>query len=522
MTGDQGNPTSGFNVRAYGAAGDGQTLDTHALQAAIDACHQQGGGTVLVPAGQYLTGSLFMQSHITLHLAAGAVLLGSEDPADYPVWRGRWEGTEQETHAPLIAGRQLQNITLTGRGTIDGRGEIWWERHHTQTLAYPRPRLVSFADCTNVLIEGLTFTRSPSWTINPVRCENVTVQGVTILNPPDSPNTDGINPDSCAYVRIANCYVSAGDDCITLKAGTEAEAPDQQAPCCHITITNCTLARGHGGVVIGSEMSGDVRNVVISNCVFVGTDRGLRLKSRRGRGGVVEDVRVTNLVMQDVLCPFTMNLYYACGAWGDPVVSDRRPQPVAATTPQFRHIHLSHITARGAHSAAGFLYGLAEQPVEDITLSDISISMAPEAPPSYPEMADGLEQMQRAGLFICNARGLRLQNIEITGQLGPAVMLADSAEVEINATTTPTPAAAGPVILLHNVEQAFVHSCRAAAATPVFLRVEGVGSQGIMLHGNLLARAGQPLQVASEVPVGAVQADFDLSVPGTRAEEERR
>ncbi len=175
-------------------------------------------------------------------------------------------------------------------------------------------------------------------------------------------------------MHISDCHVSVGDDCITLKAGNQFEMPDLRASCRDITITNCTLERGHGGVVIGSEMSGGVQNVVISNCVFIGTDRGIRLKSRRGRGGTVEHVRVNNLVMDGVLCPFTMNLYYHCGARGDQTVSDKNARPVDEGTPIIRHIHFSNITATGVSTAAGFFYGLAEMPLEDISFTDVSIS----------------------------------------------------------------------------------------------------------------------------------------------------
>ena len=170
-----------------------------------------------------------MRDNITLHLEAGATLLGSQNPADYPVTSNRWEGVEQLTYAPLIAGNGLKNIAITGRGTIDGQGESWWQAFNEKTLAYPRPRLIGFADCHNVLIEGITLINSPAWTINPVRCENVNIRGLTIINPPDSPNTDGINPDSCRLVRISDCYVSVGDDCITIKAGTQHEHPDRRA-----------------------------------------------------------------------------------------------------------------------------------------------------------------------------------------------------------------------------------------------------------------------------------------------------
>jgi polygalacturonase len=420
-----------FNVQEHGAAGDGQTLDSHAIQAAIEACAQRGGGTVYLPAGRYLAGSLFLRDNITLYLDAGAMILGSENPEDYPVIHSRWEGRHQDTHAPLIGGDHLQNIAVLGRGIIDGQGAVWWQAKKEKTLAHPRPRLVSFSDCSNVLIEGLTAVNSPSWTINPVHCQNVNIRGITIINPADSPNTDGINPDSCRLVRISDCHVSVGDDCITIKSGTEDEHPDRCAPCRDITITNCTLERGHGGVVIGSEMSGGVKNVVISNCVFIGTDRGIRIKSRRGRGGIIEDIRVSNLIMDGVLCPFTMNLYYHIGERGNLNVSDKNPRSVNDGTPRLRRIHFSHITAREVKHAAGFLYGLAEMPLEDISLSDISISVSAEADSGYPEMADDIPSMSQAGFFIRNARRIRLEHVQVTGQVGEAFDLDESVEAVI-------------------------------------------------------------------------------------------
>jgi len=422
---------SPFNVRENGALGDGQTLDSPAIQSVIEACAAGGGGTVYLPAGRYLAGSLFLRDNISLYLDSGAVILGSENPADYPIVHNRWEGKHQDTYAPLIVGQNLKNVSVTGRGTIDGRGGIWWQAKKDKTLAYPRPRLIGFSDCTNVLIEGITAINSPSWTINPVHCQNVTIHAVTVINPADSPNTDGINPDSCRLVRISDCYVSVGDDCITIKSGTEHEQPDRYAPCRDITITNCTLERGHGGVVIGSEMSGGVKNVAISNCIFIGTDRGIRIKSRRGRGGVIEDIRISNLIMDGVLCPFTMNLYYHIGARGNTDISDKNPRSVDDGTPRLRRIHFSHITAREVKHAAGFLYGLAEMPLEDISFSDVSISISDEADSGYPEMADNIPSMSRAGFFIRNACHLRLDHVEVTGQVGEAFDLDDSVEAEI-------------------------------------------------------------------------------------------
>jgi polygalacturonase len=494
-----------FNVLDYGAVGDGQTLDTAALQAAIEACSRGGGGTVYIPAGQYVTGSLFLKSHITLFLDAGATLLGSQNVVDYPPIENRWEGVSRKTHAPLIGGDDLTHIAVIGRGTINGRGAFWWKLHRDRALDYPRPRLISFGRCDNVLIEGITCTNSPSWTLHPYACDNVTVDKVTIANPTNSPNTDGINPESCRNVHIANCHIDVGDDCITIKSGTEEEERDKLLPCENITVTNCTMVHGHGGVVIGSEMSGGVRNIVIANCVFVGTDRGIRLKSRRERGGVVEDIRVTNVVMTDVMCPFIMNLFYGCGAWGTAKIEDRSPWPVNEGTPRFRRIHFSNITAREVRYAAAFLYGLPEMPVEDVTFSNVDISMALDAEPGVPAMAPNLEPMQRAGFWSANVRGLRFHNVTVTDQLGPALRLADAADVDISGFTTPTPSADAPVIHIHNVDGAFIHGCHAAAGTDIFLRMEGAQTRDIVLSGNQLKRAGHAVSVGEDVEASGIE-----------------
>ena len=399
--------------------------DTARLQRLIDDKAASGGGTVRIGAGRYVTGALVLRDDITLELEGGATLVGSGDPSDYPPIEARWEGRHQITHAPLIGGSGLRNVAVVGRGTIDGAGAPWWKRHREKTLAHPRPRLIAIAESSNVLIEGLTLMNSPAWTINPVRCENVTVTKVTIRNPPDSPNTDGINPDSCRYVRISDCHLDVGDDCITIKSGIETEAPEKRAPCQDIAITNCTMVHGHGGVVIGSEMSGDVRGVAISNCVFTGTEVGIRIKTRRGRGGVIEDVRASNIVMRDVLLPFSVNLFYNAYRKGDPVVSDRAPRPVDAGTPRVRRLRFGEITAEDAHYAAALLYGLPEMPVEDVSFRDVAIRMSDRAVSGTPRNIDDQQPLVRAGFIARNVHGLHLEGVEVSGQQGEPFVLTD-------------------------------------------------------------------------------------------------
>ena len=416
----------------YGAKADGKTLDTTSIQTAIDQCASHGGGTVFIPAGHYLTGTIFFRDNINLYLDSGTVLLASQNPADFPVTLNRWEGTEQRTYSPIIAGNGLKNISITGRGEINGQGEVWWKGFTEKTLKFPRPRMIGFSDSTNVLIEGITLRNSPAWTVNPVRCENVIIRGLTVLNPPDSPNTDGINPDSCRAVRISDCYVSVGDDCITIKSGTQFEHPGRRAACRDIIISNCVVERGHGGVVIGSEMSGDVKNVTINNCLFFATDRGIRMKSRRGRGGVVENIQVNNVIMDGVLCPFTMNLYYNCnGAKGDKIVSDKSSRPVDEGTPIFRNIHYSNIIATRVSIAAGYFYGLAEMPLQDISLTDVFVTICQTPFTGYPEMADDIPSMSQVGFFFRNSTRVRLERVTVTGQTGPVFDLDDSVDAEI-------------------------------------------------------------------------------------------
>lgn len=490
-----------FDVIDYGATGDGTTKDTQAIQGAIDACCGAGGGTVVLPAGSYHCGSIFMKDRVELRLESGAVILGSEDRQDYPIVEARWEGRTQLTHAPLIAAQDATHISITGRGTVNGRGAVWWKWFMDRTLDYPRPRCLGFTNCENVLIEGITLTQSASWTVNPVRCRNVRITGITIINPPDGPNTDGINPDSCSQVRISDCYVSVGDDCITIKSGVESERPEWLVPCTDITITNCVLERGHGGVVIGSEMSGGVRNVAISNCIFNGTDRGIRIKSRRGRGGAVEDVLVSNVFMTDVTCPIVMNLYYNCGgSEGDATVSDKGARPADQGTPVIRRIRLSDIVARRVKYAAAFVYGLREMPIEDVVFSNVSIALDPDTTEAgHADFADNLPSMNRAGLFMRNAKAVVLDRVTVEHAKGPAFDIAEASDIEVAACSSRHADPDAPWFAMQNIKGAFVHGCRGGAGE--FMRLTGADCADLDWSANA---AGLTVRIGSDVPGGAV------------------
>lgn len=427
-----------YNILDYGAVADGKTLCSEAFKKAIDACEKNGGGMIYVPAGKFLTGAIILKSNMNLYLEQGSTILFSNDVNEYPVVVSRWEGVKREVYASCIYAENAENISVTGQGTLDGQGAYWWEIFRNKENKYPRPKLVSPDSCKNVLIQGVKMVNSPSWTVNPILCENVNIKGITIINPSDSPNTDGIDPESCLNVHISDCHIDVGDDCIAVKAGTEDTA--DRVPCRNVTITNCTMVHGHGGVVLGSEMSGSIINVTISNCVFEGTDRGIRLKSRRGRGGVVEDIRVNNIVMKNVFCPFIANLYYYCGPKGDDkYVWDKNPYPVTEETPAFRRLHFANITAREVTLAAGYFYGLAEMYVEDVTFDNIHIHLADEAEPGFPAMLANVEPCKQKGFFMSNSRGFVFNNVKVIGADGPAFEIENSEDILISNSKSVNP-----------------------------------------------------------------------------------
>lgn len=455
-----------LNVLQYGAARDGSALATRAFAAAIDAAAQHGGGTVYVPPGRYLTGSIVLRSRVHLHLDAGAEIVGSTDPTDYPMASTRWEGLDVISYAGLITGAGLEHVAITGHGVIDGRGKPWWECHRERRLVHPRPRLIEFVRCRHVRVEGITLRDSPAWTINPTFCENVLVDGVTVLNPKESPNTDGVNPDSCRNVRITNCYFDVGDDCVTIKAGKEGRSTN--GPCENIVVSNCTMVHGHGGVVIGSEMSGGVRNVVVSNCVFEGTDRGIRIKTRRGRGGTVEDVRVSNVVMRGVSCPLSINAYYRCGLDEAHAgyARSREALPVDARTPRVRNIHFCQVTAREiVGRAAGFLHGLPEMPIEDVMLDDVVLESAAEAESQAAEPVMSLLPLPAVdGAFYAeHVRRLRLRNVALAGRGAPKLWLRGVEGASVDGLAA-TQGREGAAVRLEASRGAQFRDCRSSAA----------------------------------------------------------
>ena len=401
---------------------------TEAFRVAIEMLEKQGGGKLYVPAGCYQTRSIQLKSNMVLELEAGALLDFTDDIENYEVISMEFEGISGTMFKPLIYATGEENVAVIGQGKMNGNGARWWKE--SKNFQHKRPYFVCFHNCKHVRLEGITLENSPVWTVHPIYCDDVVIHGVKIKNPADSPNTDGIDPDSSRNIRISDCIIDVGDDCIAIKSGTE-DTPEKAA-CENITITNCNMLHGHGGVVIGSEMSGGVRNVTISNCVFQDTDRGIRLKTRRQRGGVMENMVFQNIVMDKVMCPFVFNMYYYCGARGkEKHVWDKAPYPLDETTPAMRDVIISNILVTSATGAAGVMYGLAEQPVENIMMSNCTVHMAADGEPAKPAMMDGIEPMQGHGFFLRNAKNISFSNVRIIGAKGEEIDRDDTVDLTV-------------------------------------------------------------------------------------------
>jgi polygalacturonase len=458
-----------FNAVDYGAVADGKTLCTKALQKAVDECAAAGGGTVYFPAGKYLSGAIFLKSNVTLHIGEGATLLASTNFGDFPPFKPRWRILSDDTkRSSLITGIDLKNIAVTGRGTLNGQGKPWWEalrkdknrkEGQKKILTYGRPRVINLYRCHNVLLQGVTIVDSPSWTVHPVGCENLVVDGISIINPESGPNTDGVNPESCRNVRISNCFIDTGDDCITLKSGRDEEGRLKGKPTENVTITNCVMYKGHGAIVIGSEMSGDVRNVTANNIVCVGTDRAVRIKSTRGRGGVVENIRFSNFVVENVREPIYITTFY----------TKTDPEPVSERTPIFRDIAISHFTIKKSPCMAKIL-GLPEMHIQGLRIIDVVASTD-------------------VGLLCDSTLGLELHNVQVDTNKGPAFDIRNCKDIELNGIKTTKPLADEPVVRMENVQDAFIHECRAFPGTGSFLELKGKTTKDIFLSGNQLSDA---------------------------------
>ena len=448
-------PANSVNLADFGS-GDGHTLNTAAFEKAFAALANQGGGKLIVPPGIWLTGPIHLRSSTELHLERGALIQFSRDYTLYPLVVIDMKGEKQVDSTSPISGQNLENVAITGDGIIDGggdawrplkkskvsdsdwkilvqssgvldgSGETWWpsaaamngpslvqEKRRSGSLnpedyepahEYLRPKMVRLIGCKKVLLQGVTFQNPPNWTLNPALCEDVSILNVQVRNSSAAQNSDALDLESCRHALIRGCTFDAGDDGICLKSGLDASGRRIGVPTEDVLVEGCTVYHAHGGFTIGSEMSGGVRNIRVDNCTFMGTDVGLRFKSTRGRGGVVEKIHVSNIRMGNITGDaINFNMYYGGKAPLDETSGDAPgdPPPVTEGTPQFRDIHIENVTCFGAQNAI-VLEGLPEMPIRDITLKNVTISA-------------------RRGVSVTDAENISFDTVRVAYQTGVAL-----------------------------------------------------------------------------------------------------
>ncbi len=436
-----------LNVKKIGAKGDGVQDDTSFIQAAIMACPK--AGRVLIPKGTYRITSLFLKSHIRLELAEGAILAADTDRFKYPRFPGMiesydetedynlgtWEGNPLPMFAGIITGIDVEDVVIYGRGLINGQAsfENWWDNVRLMRGAF-RPRMVFLERCRNVILQGLSLKNSPTWVLHPYFSQDLKFLDLDIKNPADSPNTDGLDPESCKDVEILGLHFSLGDDCIAVKSGKIYMGRRYQTPSENIVIRQCLMENGHGAVTVGSEVGAGVKNIHVERCLFCHTDRGLRIKTRRGRGkdSVLSGIYFDHIHMDHVMTPFVVNSFYFCDPDGkSDYVQCREALPVDERTPEIDRLYFTNIKAENCHVAASFLYGLPEKKIERIEFSNVEISFADKAKTGAPAMLSGVGECTKKGFLINNVDTLIFDHVKISGQEGEAFELSNINHYEV-------------------------------------------------------------------------------------------
>ena len=420
-----------INVKKFGAKGDGKSIDTNYIQAAILACPD--GGRVLFPEGNYYTGPLFLRSNITIEISKNAKLIGDIDRNHYPILPGvmftsdekdeynlgSWEGNPLDTFASIITGINVKNVNIIGEGTIDGNASNsdWWVDVRTKRIAW-RPRGVFLNHCDGITLQGLTVCNTPSWNLHPYFSENLKFIDLSIINPKNSPNTDGCDPESCNNVDILGVNFSVGDDCIAIKSGKIYMGRKYKKPSQNFNIRNCSMNFGHGAIVLGSEMSGGIKDITVSQCLFNQTDRGLRIKTRRGRGkdAIIDGIVFENIQMDDVLTPLVINMFYFCDPDGHTeYVYSKEKLPVDERTPYLGRFEFKNIDCKNVNVAAGTFFGLPEQPIKSILVENVKFHYSNNPKEGVPAMMDGLNPMKGKGLIFSYVDKVTVKNIVFDG-----------------------------------------------------------------------------------------------------------
>jgi polygalacturonase len=441
-----------IDLASFGGTADGVTDNSNFFAAALQALKDSGGGSLKIGKGIWRTGPIEIFSNITIALDEEAVLVFIPEFERYkPVWT-RWEGLECYAMHPCIFASEKENIAITGKGVLDGGGGRWWEAlrekrrlgqqepqtpqelalaemnsgYETQQSGgggrrtqFLRPPLVQFHNCSKIRLEGVTLQNSPFWTLHPLYCRDVVISGITIKNPVDAPNTDGMDIDSCEDVLIENCTVSVGDDGIVLKSGSGEDGIRVGKPCRRITVRNCMIEDGHGGIVIGSETAAGVCEVLTEDCLFRGTDRGIRIKTRRGRGGKIHDLEFRNLTMENNLCPVAINMFYRPGAALTDACFSQSALPVNAATPSIKNIRISNIKASGCRASAGFIAGLPESPVENVEINrcEFSTDERSGVSPDESDMFLGIPAITEKSIRLLNVKNIQFNEVNVRGPL---------------------------------------------------------------------------------------------------------
>lgn len=430
-----------LNVRDFGAKGDGIQDDTNFIQAAILCCPKD--SRVLIPEGTYRITSLFLKDDLRLELGKGAVLSAMTDRSRFPILKGliesydekeeynlgTWEGNPLDMFSSIITGVNVKNVILYGEGMIDGNASYaednWWFDAKVRRGAF-RPRMIFLNHCENVVVQGIRVQNSPSWNIHPYFSNHLRFLDLTVLNPKDSPNTDGLDPESCKDVEIAGVYFSLGDDCIALKSGKIYMGSKYKVASEDIVIRQCCMRDGHGSITIGSEMAGGIKRVTVKDCRFLHTDRGLRIKTRRGRGkdAIIDEITFERIEMDHVMTPFVINCFYFCDPDGhNHYVQTKETMPVDDRTPSIKRMTFRNIEARNCHVAAAYFYGLPEQKIEKVEMEHIYVDYAREPQKGVPAMMDGIEPLSKMGVYANNVETLVFHDVTIQGQDGEALIL---------------------------------------------------------------------------------------------------
>ncbi len=429
-----------YTLADFGAKGDGKFDNSEVFKRAFETL--QKGGLLRIEAGDYLTGPIQITAkNLVVEFEKGATIRFIADENLYRPFYSRWEGVNCYCMHPCLLINESDGLILRGEGVIDGSGSWWWaaaqQKRNKQKgpvsaieteLAnlnpgyerqsgggggrqsqFLRPPLLQIKESNNVKVEGLTIQNSPFWTVHPLYSTNIILKDLSIMNPQDAPNTDGIDVDSCSFVTIKNCLIDVGDDGIALKSGSGKDGVAVNRKTNDILIEGCIVRHAHGGAVIGSETAAGIHAVVARSCFFDGTDRGIRIKTRRGRGGSISDLHFQDIRMENNLCPLTVNMYYRCGSLNVEDFSLEK-KPVLPTTPHIEHVTIEGCTGTNSRSSAAFIVGLPEFPIRDMVISGCIFTVANEnlEPVGESEMYEGLSDPK--------GRGIRLRNVSLTAQ----------------------------------------------------------------------------------------------------------